>query len=87
MLTRRQKDVYDFIAAYIAEHQISPTFQEIANQLGIKNRSNVHAFLNHMEKKGYIRRSKDKLSRSVELLGRQEICGVCGKIILGGDDD
>ena len=87
MLTRRQKDVYDFIAGYIDEHKISPTFQEIAHHLGIKNRSNVHAFLNHMEKKGYIRRSKDKLSRSIELLGRQEICGVCGKIILGGDND
>lgn len=91
MLTKRQKEVYDFIAAYVARNQISPTFREIADHLGIKNRSNVHAFLKHMETKGVIRKSKDKLSRSVELVVQYEPCAICGKnvqvSVLGEETD
>lgn len=76
-MTRRQKQVYDFILSYVEQHQISPTMQEIADHLGIKNRSNVHAFLKKMEEHGLVRKSKTKLSRSIEIVTEPKPCEHC----------
>lgn len=76
-MTRRQKQVYDFILSYVEQHQISPTMQEIADHLGIKNRSNVHAFLKKMEEHGLVKKSKTKLSRSIEIVTETKPCEHC----------
>jgi len=56
-LTKKQKQVFDFINGYIAESGISPTIEEIRKNLKLKAVSTVHEHINTLKKKGYL--SKD----------------------------
>jgi repressor LexA len=59
-LTRREKEVYDYICATIAENGYSPSVRDIRDSLGIKSTSTVHAYINKLEEKGYIRKQDGK---------------------------
>ncbi len=65
-LTRRQKEVLDFIAAYQAEHGYSPSYEEIAAGLGLASLATVHKHIAALERKHYLRRGFNQ-SRSLEL--------------------
>ena len=52
-LTKKQLDVYDFISDYILDNRVSPTFQEISDELGY-HRSLVHRRVNEIKDKGWI---------------------------------
>ena len=41
-LTRRQRQVYDFIANFVHGHGYSPSFEEIGNGLGLSSLATVH---------------------------------------------
>ncbi len=53
-LTKKQKQVLDFINAYRAENGISPTIEEIRKGLKLKAVSTVHEHVNALKEKGYI---------------------------------
>jgi repressor LexA len=59
-LTRREKEVYDYICATKAENGYSPSVRDIRDSLGIKSTSTVHAYINKLEEKGYIRKQDGK---------------------------
>ncbi len=65
-LTRRQKQVLDFIAAYQAENGYSPSYEEIAAGLGLASLATVHKHIAALERKHYLRRGFNQ-SRSLEL--------------------
>lgn len=65
-LTRRQKQVLDFIAAYQTENGYSPSYEEIAAGLGLASLATVHKHIAALERKNYLRRGFNQ-SRSVEL--------------------
>lgn len=54
-LTKRQREVYDFIASYIAEKQYAPTLQEIGTAIGVRSLATVHKHLTALKTKGHIR--------------------------------
>jgi repressor LexA len=56
MLTVRQHETLAFICDYIAEHCYSPTFQEIADGIGLRSKSGVHRLISGLEERGLIRR-------------------------------
>lgn len=56
-LYRRQRQVLQFIKDYLAEHQASPTLREIADHFKLSSLATVHAHLQRLEEKGYIRRN------------------------------
>jgi len=66
-LTRRQKEVLDFIEVCIAESGYPPTLREIGEYLGIKSTNGVNDHLKALEKKGYIVRGSMK-SRALRLV-------------------
>jgi len=66
-LTRRQKQVADYIARFVEEHGYSPSYQEIAAGLELASLATVHKHMTNLETKGFIKRSWNR-SRSVELL-------------------
>ncbi|MEJ2007082.1 MAG: transcriptional repressor LexA [Acidobacteriota bacterium] len=66
-LTRRQKQVLDFLASFIARHGYSPSFEEMAAGLHLHSLATVHKHLQVLEKKGFIRRRYNQ-SRSVEVI-------------------
>lgn len=65
-LTRRQKEVLDFIAEFIHSNEYSPSFEEIAHGLGLASIATVHKHLTALEGKGYVNRSFNQ-SRALEL--------------------
>ena len=66
-LTKRQREILDFIESFIQNTGYSPSFEEIAGFFGYRSLATVHEHLSNLERKGYIRRNYNE-SRSVEPL-------------------
>src|SRR6188472_4022953 len=66
-LTKRQKEIFDFIRKYAAKTGYPPTVREIGKAVGLHSSSTVHAHLANLEKVGLLRRDPTK-SRAIELL-------------------
>ena len=66
-LTRRQKQVYDFLAHFVEEHGYSPSFEEIGDGLGLSSLATVHKHVSNLEQKGLLKRDYNR-SRSIDLL-------------------
>ena len=65
VLTRRQREVMDFIAGFLQEHGYSPSYQEMARGLGLSSLATVHKHILTLERKGFLRRGPHQ-SRSIE---------------------
>jgi repressor LexA len=65
-LTRRQKQVLEFIASYQRDFGYSPSYEEIAEALGLASLATVHKHIATLERKNYLRRGFNQ-SRSLEL--------------------
>jgi repressor LexA len=65
-LTRRQKQVLDFIAGFISDNGYCPSFEEIAKGLQLASLATVHKHISVLESKNYLKRGFNK-SRSLEL--------------------
>ena len=65
VLTRRQRQVIDFIAGFLQEQGYSPSFQEIAQGLGLSSLATVHKHVLTLERKGFLKRQFNA-SRSIE---------------------
>jgi repressor LexA len=68
-LTRRQKEVLDFIASYQVEHGYSPSYEEIARGLELASIATVHKHISALQTKNYLHRSHNQ-SRSIEVAPR-----------------
>jgi repressor LexA len=66
-LTKRQKEVLDFLINFINHKGYSPSFEEMAKGLQLSSLATVHKHLQVLEKKGFIRRRYNQ-SRSVEVI-------------------
>ena len=66
-LTQKQQMVLDFLKKEIKQNGYPPTVREICDAVGLSSTSTVHAHLETLERKGYIRRSPTK-NRSTEIL-------------------
>jgi repressor LexA len=66
-LTRRQKQVLDFLVSFINRQGYSPSFEEIGAGLELSSLATVHKHMQTLEKKGFIRRGHNQ-SRSVEVV-------------------
>jgi repressor LexA len=56
-LTKRQRDILDFIIGNIRENGFPPTIAEIGQEFGISSTNGVNDHLVALERKGYIERS------------------------------
>lgn len=68
-LTRRQKEVLDFIAAYQVENGYSPSYEEMAKGLKLASIATVHKHISALDKKNYLHRSHNQ-SRSIDVAPR-----------------
>jgi repressor LexA len=81
-LTKRQKEVYDYLANYIAENGYAPTFEEIGNHFRLSSLATIHKHLSNLEDKGLIRR-KWNFSRAIELVAQHKKAGAVELRLLG----
>jgi repressor LexA len=65
-LTKRQKEILDYLGAFIEARGYAPSFEEIAEAFGYASLATVHEHLSDLERKGYLRKSYNE-SRSLEL--------------------
>jgi repressor LexA len=66
-LTKRQKEIYEFISKYASKYGYPPTVREIGKAVGLHSSSTVHAHLANLEKIGLLRRDPTK-PRAIEML-------------------
>lgn len=66
-LTKRQKEIFDFIRRYLRKYGYPPTVREIGKALGLHSPSTVHAHLSNLERLGILRRDPTK-PRAIEVL-------------------
>ncbi|MEI9969618.1 MAG: hypothetical protein WDM87_13695 [Terracidiphilus sp.] len=50
-VTRRQKEVLDFLEAFVSRNGYSPSFEEIARGMSLKSLATVHKHITNLEKK------------------------------------
>ncbi len=65
-LTRRQKEVVDFISDFVEQNGYSPSYEELARGLNLASVATVHKHIEALESRGYLRRSFNQ-SRSIEI--------------------
>ena len=66
-LTKRQRQVYDYIAEFVQKNGYSPSFEEIGEGMGLSSLATVHKHISNLEKKGLLRRDYNR-SRSIDVL-------------------
>jgi repressor LexA len=66
-LTRRQKQILDYLQEYIGQNGYAPSFEEIAERFAFRSLATVHEHLTNLERKGYIHRAHNE-SRSIEVI-------------------
>ena len=66
VLTKRQKEIYEFLKDKIVNRGYGPTVREIGNNFGIKSPNGVMCHLKALEKKGMITR-EPHMSRAIQL--------------------
>jgi repressor LexA len=66
-LTRRQRQILDYLNSYSAENGYAPSFEEIAEHFNYNSLATVHEHLTNIERKGYIKRTYNE-SRAIEIL-------------------
>ena len=66
VLTKRQKEVLDFLVSFANKQGYSPSFEEIAKALKLTSLATVHKHISTLERKGFIRRGYNQ-SRSIEV--------------------
>lgn len=69
-LTKRQKELLDFLEGYIRRNGFAPTLDETGKHFGLTSLATVHKHLSNLEDKGFIRR-RSGMSRALEVVPRR----------------
>lgn len=70
MLTKRQKELVDYLETYILKAGYAPTLEEIGQHFGLSSLATIHKHLTNLERKGMIRRKWNR-SRALEVIPQQ----------------
>ncbi len=86
-ITRRQKEVLDFIGGFVQRNGYSPSYEEIARGLKLSSLATVHKHINNLQNKGLLQRAHNR-SRSIDVLParsktRSERLPLLGRIAAG----
>jgi len=74
MLTKRQKQILDYIKRFIKDKNYSPSFEEIRRHFGFVSKSTVHHHIETLKEKGYLKQSRTtELSKNEKPSGFVEI--------------
>src|SRR5277367_506226 len=66
-ITRRQKEVIDFLSNFTQKNGYSPSYEEIASGLGLTSLATVHKHITNLQNKGLLQRAHNR-SRSIDVL-------------------
>lgn len=66
-LTRRQKEIYEFVRSFLGREGYAPSLEEIAANFGLSSVATVHKHIQNLVEKGLLRKSWNR-SRSLEVV-------------------
>lgn len=66
-ITRRQKEVLEFVSGFVQRNGYSPSFEEIARGLDLRSLATVHKHITNLQSKGLLSRAHNR-SRSLDVL-------------------
>lgn len=67
MITKRQRDVLQFIRRYTSKNGYCPNYDEIMQGIGLKSKSGVNRLVLELEQRGFVRRLAGR-SRAIEVV-------------------
>ena len=67
MLTHQQEKLLQFINNFQIKSNVTPSFDEMKDGLGLKSKSGIHRILSALEERGYIRKLNNR-ARAIEVL-------------------
>ena len=67
-MTKRQKELLDFIRKYVKKNEMSPTYREMVKALNSKSVSNIGRMLDALAEEGKITRRIPAKPRSIKVL-------------------
>ena len=67
MLTGKQHQLLSYLIDYQADKDITPSFDEMRQAVGLASKSGVHRLVSALEERGYIRRLPNR-ARAIEIL-------------------
>jgi repressor LexA len=70
-LTKKQRELYDYIAEYIRRHGKGPSYDEMLHATGLKSKSGISRMVNCLRERGWIGHMPHR-SRSVYILPRMQ---------------
>ena len=70
MLSKRQKQVFDFINKFIETHDYAPSLEEIASHFKLSAVSTIHYHVQELTKKGLLSK-RSNVNRSLEVVAHQ----------------
>ena len=70
-ITRRQKEVIDFLSTFTTKHGYSPSYEEIAAGLGLNSLATVHKHVTNLQNKGMLQRAHNR-SRSIDVIPQRK---------------
>jgi repressor LexA len=82
ILTRRQKEIWDYLQDYITAHGYAPTLEEIGAHFGLSSLATVHKHLTNLERKRVISR-RWNLTRAIEITQPQKAAPAVELRLLG----
>ena len=66
MLTKKQKELFEFLNKYILKNKIAPSFEEMKIAVNLKSKSGIHRLILSLEERGFLKRLKHK-ARAMEI--------------------
>jgi len=78
--TKRQKELLDYIDAFIQERGYGPSYREIMNAIGYKSVSTVAIHIDGLIQKGFLRKT-DNSARSLEVVTKSATTAAQSKTV------
>lgn len=79
-LTRRQREIYDFVKGFVRERGYSPSLEEIGASFGLRSVATVHKHVQHLVEKGLLQKAWNR-SRSVEPVAEDTVAEGAGSYL------
>ena len=71
-ITKRQKEIYNYIENYIKKNGYAPSLFEIRDKANITTISTAHGYISRLVKAGLLKRTKG-IARSIELVSKKTV--------------
>ena len=70
MLTKRQKQIFEYVKKYIGKKDYAPSFEDIRKHFRLASRSTVHYHIEALEEKGYLNKFGSR-ARAIEIIKKK----------------